>query len=154
MNTSTNKGQWSVCFTCCLSCVSCSFINSHLRLDSVASLSSCGITAESDLHLSNLPLIFSVFKCFNIHLIFYSTQHLATWGWHKENNLCIKKRHMCTYKVSFSLLLLLNLLHHFSDSLQLGVHKLLLKLLVLEHFVYILPDKFYLICQVCSFEVL
>lgn len=45
----------------------------------------------------------------------------------------------CTHKVSLSLLLLLNLFHHFSDSLQLGVHKLLLQLLVLEHLVYMLP---------------
>lgn len=46
----------------------------------------------------------------------------------------------CTHKVSLSLLLFLNLFHHLSDSLQFGVHQLLLQLLVLEHLVYMLPE--------------
>lgn len=47
----------------------------------------------------------------------------------------------CTHKVSLSLLLLLHLFHHLCDSLQLGIHQLLLQLLVLEHFVYVLEDR-------------
>lgn len=41
--------QGTVCLrvlTCCLSCVSCSFISSHFRLDSVASFSSWSITVQ------------------------------------------------------------------------------------------------------------
>ena len=43
-----------------------------------------------------------------------------------------------THKVSLPLLLLLHFPHHLRDSLQLGIHQLLLDLLVLEHFVNVL----------------
>lgn len=49
-------------------------------------------------------------------------------------------RHRITHKVSLSLLLLLHFFHHLCDSLQLGVHQLLLQLLVLEHLVYVLSE--------------
>lgn len=51
------------------------------------------------------------------------------------------QREGCTHKVPLSLLLLLHFFHHLGDSLQLGIHQLLLELLVLEHFVYVLPER-------------
>lgn len=122
--------------TCCLSCVSCSFISSHLRLDSVASFSSWSITAQSHSQFYSSHRYRR--KCLRFYLCTATGYLLLVFA--KKTDHQKKNMHRgCTHKVSLSLLLLLNLFHHFSDSLQLGVHKLLLQLLVLEHLVYMLP---------------
>lgn len=63
---------------------------------------------------------------------------LTTRRDHKKKN----RHRRCTHKVSLSLLLLLHFFHHLSNSLQFGIHQLLLQLLVLEHFVYVLRGRY------------
>lgn len=65
---------------------------------------------------------------------------------HKKKN----RHRRCTHKVSLSLLLLLHFFHHLSNSLQFGVHQLLLQLLVLEHFVYVLQERYIRVSLCCK----
>lgn len=117
-------------FTCCLSCVSCSFISSHLCLDSVTSFSNWSVTAQLVFPALKRKHTFSTTTI--LFLLNYWPQIKADHG--------DKKNRGCTHKVSLFLLLLLHLFHHLCDPLQLRVHQLLLQLLVLEHLVYMLPE--------------